>query len=74
MAGSERSSTRPLPKSLDEGQLPAQWRNAKIIPLKKPGKGDYAVAKAWRPISLLSTLAKALESIVAINSCDVSLN
>ena len=49
--------------SLDEGQLPSQWRNAKIIPLKKPGKGDYTIAKAWRPISLLSTLGKALESV-----------
>ena len=51
--------------SLDEGQLPAQWRNAKIIPLKKPDKGNYTVVKAWRPISLLSTLGKALESVVA---------
>ena len=51
--------------SLDEGELPAQWRNAKIIPLKKPDKGDYTVAKSWRPISLLSTLGKALESVVA---------
>ena len=51
--------------SLDEGELPTQWRNAKIIPLKKPNKGDYMVAKAWRPISLLSTLGKTLESVVA---------
>lgn len=51
--------------SLDVGQLPSQWRNAKIIPLKKPGKGDYTIAKAWRPISLLATLGKALESVVA---------
>jgi ribonuclease HI len=51
--------------SLDEGELPTQWRNAKIIPLKKPNKGDYTVAKAWRPISLLSTLGKILESVVA---------
>jgi hypothetical protein len=51
--------------SLDDGELPAQWRNAKIIPLKKPNKGDYTAAKAWRPISLLSTLGKALESVVA---------
>ncbi|KAJ6437636.1 endonuclease/exonuclease/phosphatase [Purpureocillium lavendulum] len=27
-------------------------------------KPDYAVAKAWRPISLLSTLGKVLESVV----------
>ena len=51
--------------SLDKGELPTQWRNAKIIPLKKPNKGDYTVAKAWRPISLLSTLGKTLESVVA---------
>jgi hypothetical protein len=51
--------------SLDDGEIPTQWRNAKIIPLKKPNKGDYTVAKSWRPISLLSTLGKALESVIA---------
>jgi hypothetical protein len=51
--------------SLDEGELPTQWRNAKIIPLKKPNKGDYTAGKAWRPISLLSTLGKALEAVIA---------
>ncbi|WAO97111.1 Hypothetical protein NCS54_01482000 [Fusarium falciforme] len=51
--------------SLEEGTLPHQWRHAKIIPLKKPGKGDYTVAKAWRPISLLAILGKVLESVVA---------
>lgn len=51
--------------SLREGTLPSQWRNARIIPLKKPDKGDHTVAKAWRPISLLSTLGKALEAIIA---------
>jgi hypothetical protein len=51
--------------SLEDGTLPSQWRHAKIIPLKKPGKEDYTVAKAWRPISLLATLDKLLESVVA---------
>ena len=51
--------------SSDKGELPTQWRNAKIILLKKPNKGDYTVAKAWRPISLLSRLGKVLESVVA---------
>ncbi|KAM6505284.1 hypothetical protein FSOLCH5_15485 [Fusarium solani] len=51
--------------SLDDGQLPDQWRTAKIIPLKKPGKDDYKKAKSWRPISLLSTLGKILEAVVA---------
>jgi exonuclease III len=52
-------------QSLAEGALPSQWRHAKIIPLKKPGKEDYTVAKAWRPISLLATLGKVPESVVA---------
>ncbi|KAK6810408.1 hypothetical protein RU639_013833, partial [Aspergillus parasiticus] len=51
--------------SLEEGTLPSQWRHAKIIPLKKPNKEDYTIAKAWRPISLLATLGKVLESVVA---------
>jgi hypothetical protein len=51
--------------SLEEGTLPAQWRHAKIIPLKKPEKDDYTLAKTWRPISLLATLGKVLESVVA---------
>ena len=51
--------------SLDEGSLPSQWRNAKIIPLRKPDKPNYTLAKAYRPISLLATLGKILESVVA---------
>ena len=51
--------------SLATGTLPTQWRQANIIPLKKPDKGNYAIAKAWRPISLLSTLGKILESVLA---------
>ncbi len=51
--------------SMEEGTLPCQWRHAKILPLKKPGKADYTIAKAWRPISLLSTLGKIMESVVA---------
>ena len=51
--------------SLEEGVLPRQWRHAKIIPLKKLNKENYTLAKAWRPISLLATLGKILESVVA---------
>ena len=51
--------------SLAAGILPTQWRHARIIPLKKPDKGNYTTAKAWRPISLLATLGKILESVVA---------
>lgn len=51
--------------SLREGTLPSQWLHAKIIPLKKSGKEDYTAANAWRPISLLATLGKILESVTA---------
>ncbi|RKL11218.1 hypothetical protein BFJ70_g16427 [Fusarium oxysporum] len=51
--------------SLRDGELPVQWRGAKIIPLKKLGKDNYKVAKSWRPISLLSTLGKILEAVIA---------
>ena len=51
--------------SLKEGKLPQQWQHAKIISLKKPSKKDYTIAKAWRLISLLATLRKVLESVVA---------
>ena len=51
--------------SLDEEILPRQWRKTKIIPLKKPSKPDYRYAKAWRPISLLATLGKIFEAVLA---------
>jgi hypothetical protein len=33
--------------------------------LRKPGKPDYTVPKAFRPISLLATISKGLEAVVA---------
>jgi len=33
--------------------------------LRKPKRGDYTIANNYRPISLLPTLGKALESLVA---------
>ena len=51
--------------SLEEGALPSQWRHAKIVPLKKPGKDNYTIGKSWRPISLLATLGKVLEPVIA---------
>lgn len=50
--------------SLNEGHLPSQWRLAKIVLWRKPGKPDYAVARAWPPIFLLPTLSKALEALL----------
>jgi len=53
-----------LQSSLAAGELPEEWRHAKIVPLKTPNKADYWVAKAGRPIYLLSTLGKVFEAVV----------
>ena len=44
---------------------PRTFREAHTIALKKPGKADYTTPKAYRPIALLNTMGKALESIMA---------
>lgn len=47
------------------GIVPTAWKVARILPLRKPNKPGYTVPKAYRPISLLSTLAKILELVIA---------
>lgn len=51
-------------ESLSQGHSPSCWRIAKIVPLRKIGKSAEA-PQGYRPIPLLSTLGKALESVVA---------
>jgi hypothetical protein len=52
-------------RSLETGKVPKEWKIAKIVPLQKPKQKDYMVANNYRPILLLPTLGKALESLVA---------
>ena len=47
------------------GYHPEAFRRAVTVVLKKPGKKDYTDPGAYRPIALLDTLGKVLESIVA---------
>ncbi len=44
---------------------PACWKEAKVIVIRKPGKKDYHDPKSYRPISLLNTLSKNMEFILA---------
>ena len=37
---------------ISSGHTPYLWRTSKVMMLPKPGKKDYAEAKAFRPISL----------------------
>lgn len=47
------------------GYHPMQWKQAIIIILRKPNKPDYSIPGAYRPISLLNTLGKLLEAVMA---------
>lgn len=46
------------------GHCPQVFRHSITVAIRKPGKPDYTDPKAWRPISLLETLAKVLESVI----------
>ncbi|KAF8836314.1 hypothetical protein BDN67DRAFT_884633, partial [Paxillus ammoniavirescens] len=41
------------------------WREFTTVVLRKPGKPDYTVTKAFRSIALQNTTGKPLTSIVA---------
>ena len=49
--------------SLSLGYFPTSWKSATIKMMPKPGK-DSKEAKNWRPISLISCLAKLYERVV----------
>jgi hypothetical protein len=44
---------------------PNEWKRSSTIVLRKPGRPDYSAPKAYRPITLLDTMAKILSSCVA---------
>ncbi|KAL3704532.1 hypothetical protein TMatcc_008203 [Talaromyces marneffei ATCC 18224] len=54
-------------KAPREDGLPAMvWRQLwPVVKERKPAKDNYSLAKSWRPISLLSTLGKILEAVIA---------
>ena len=53
------------------GYHPKEFKKANTIVLRKPKKEDYSEPKSYRPIALLSTLGKALETVIAkkLNDC-----
>lgn len=51
--------------SLACGHFPTPWKSYSTVTLRKPGKSDYTVAKAYRPVALEDTLGKVLESVIA---------
>jgi hypothetical protein len=57
--------THIFTKSVELGYYPSQWKGARIVVLRKPGKPGYTVPGAYRPNSLLNTLGKILEAVLA---------
>lgn len=49
--------------SLNLGEIPADWRIARVVPVHK--KGDRAIVSNYRPVSITSASCKLLEHIVA---------
>ena len=49
--------------ALNTNTIPQIWKTAKIIPIPKPNK-DKQIGSSFRPISLLSPIAKILEKII----------
>ncbi|KAJ5598905.1 reverse transcriptase [Penicillium lagena] len=48
-----------------EGYNPSHFQRSITVVLRKPGDRDYQLAKSYRPVALLNTIAKFLESIIA---------
>ena len=52
-------------QSLNLGHCPAHFRCSTTVVLRKPGKDDYTVPKAYRPIALLNTIGKIMDAVLA---------
>lgn len=50
------------------GNIPNEWKKGIKIPLTKPGENKHTT-EGYRPITLLNTMAKALEKQSIIGSC-----
>jgi hypothetical protein len=57
--------TRLANACMETGYHPKIFRTSITVALRKPGKDDYGVPKAYRPVALLNTIGKAIEAIVA---------
>jgi hypothetical protein len=57
--------TRIFNQSLRLEYCPASFRASITAVLRKPGKANYAVPKAYRPIALLNTIGKVMDAVIA---------
>jgi hypothetical protein len=57
--------TRIFNQSLRLEYCPASFRASITAVLRKPGKANYAIPKAYRPIALLNTISKVMDAVIA---------
>ncbi|QRV94576.1 Reverse transcriptase from transposon X-element protein [Ceratobasidium sp. AG-Ba] len=50
---------------------PQRWKESNTVVLRKPGKKDYTIPKAYRPIALLNVISKLLSACVADSLNDI---
>lgn len=60
----EPSLTRLYGTALKDCYFPVNWRKANVVIIPKGGDKDPATTNAYRPISLLPVLGKALETFI----------
>ena len=49
-------------KSMDDGEVPQQWKEAHIVPIHK--SGSKAIMSNFRPVALTSAICKVMEKII----------
>eukprot|EP00666_Eupelagonemidae_sp_cell4sb_P008079 gene8079-20250_t len=59
----EKYLLRLANRSWARAEVPRPWRSAEVVPLPKPGR-DPSIRKSYRPISLTSSVSKAVERLV----------
>jgi len=57
-------TTDLMNRCLESATFPNYWKTSKLVIIPKPGKKDMSSPKTYRPISLLSTMSKALETLI----------
>jgi hypothetical protein len=51
-------------KSLEIGYCPRLFKKSIAVVLRKPGKDDYAAPKSYRPVALINTIGKVLDTVL----------
>ncbi|KAG6979819.1 RNA-directed DNA polymerase from mobile element jockey [Fusarium oxysporum f. sp. conglutinans] len=57
--------TKIFNQSLTLGYYPEHFRQSTTVVLRKPGKDNYTMPKAYSPIALLNTTGRIMEAVIA---------